>query len=203
MHASDITRVVSLRGFCYTLAYNHNAEKEDSPMTIQEKYMKAALRLAQNAADEGEVPVGAVIVCDGKIVGRGRNRRETRKDALCHAELEAIHKACKKLGGWRLHQCDLYVTLEPCQMCSGAIVQARIPQVVIGCMNPKAGCAGSILNLLEMPEFNHQVQVIRGILEKECSTVLKQFFKDLRIRNKLEKTPATPPETPTPAESDS
>lgn len=170
---------------------------------LHEKYMRAALKQAKKALLLGEVPIGCVIVYDNKIIARGYNRRNTDKNTLSHAEITAIRKACKKIGDWRLEDCTLYVTLEPCQMCSGAIVQARIPQVVIGCMNPKAGCAGSILNLLGMPEFNHQVQVIRGILEKECSTVLKQFFKDLRIRNKLEKTPATPPETPTPAESDS
>ena len=170
----------------------------ESLIKLHEKYMRAALQQAKKALLLREVPIGCVIVHDNKIIARGYNRRNTDKNTLSHAEITAIRKASKKIGDWRLEDCTLYVTLEPCQMCSGAIVQARIPQVVIGCMNPKAGCAGSILNLLEMPEFNHQVQVIRGILEKECSTVLKQFFKDLRIRNKLEKTPAT-----TPAESDS
>lgn len=147
--------------------------------------MRAALKQAKKALLLGEVPIGCVIVCQGKIIARGYNRRNTDKNTLSHAELTAIRRASKVTGDWRLEECTLYVTLEPCQMCSGAIVQARIPKVVIGCMNPKAGCAGSILNLLEMPEFNHQVQVERGILEEECSTVLKQFFKDLRIRNKL------------------
>ena len=154
-------------------------------MTEQEKYMKAALKLAQKAADDGEVPVGAVVVCDGKIVGRGRNRRETKKNALHHAEIEAIEKACKKLGGWRLHRCDLYVTLEPCPMCAGAIVQARIKRVVVGCMNPKAGCAGSVLNLLQMESFNHQAELTTGVLGEECSEMMKQFFKELRQKKAL------------------
>lgn len=151
------------------------------------KYMKAALKQAQKAYQLGEVPIGCVIVHEGKIIARGYNRRNTDKNTLAHAEITAINRASKKIGDWRLEKCTLYVTLEPCQMCAGAIVQARIPSVVMGCMNPKAGCAGSILNLLNMPEFNHQVDVTRGILEEECSQMLKQFFKELRIRNKLEK----------------
>lgn len=147
--------------------------------------MLAALKQANKALLLGEVPIGCVIVHEDKIISRGYNRRNTDKNTLSHAELTAIRRASKVIGDWRLEECTLYVTLEPCQMCSGAIVQARIPQVVIGCMNPKAGCAGSILNLLEMPEFNHQVRVERGVLEQECSAILKQFFKDLRIRNKL------------------
>lgn len=153
--------------------------------------MRVALKQAKKALLLGEVPIGCVIVYEDKIIARGYNRRNTDKNTLAHAEITAIRKASKVIGDWRLEDCTLYVTLEPCQMCSGAIVQARIPRVVIGCMNPKAGCAGSILNLLEMPEFNHQVQVTRGILEEECSAVLKQFFKDLRIRNKLEKKSST------------
>lgn len=156
----------------------------------REKYMRAALQQAKKALRLGEVPIGCVIVHEGKIIARGYNRRNTDRNTLAHAEITAIRRASRVIGDWRLEDCTLYVTLEPCQMCSGAIVQARIPQVVIGCMNPKAGCAGSILNLLEMPEFNHQVQVERGVLEEECSVILKQFFKDLRIRNKLEKSPA-------------
>ena len=151
------------------------------------KYMKAALKQAQKAYQLGEVPIGCVIVHEGKIIARGYNRRNTDKNTLAHAEITAINRASKKIGDWRLEECTLYVTLEPCQMCAGAIVQARIPSVVMGCMNPKAGCAGSILNLLNMPEFNHQVDVTRGILEEECSQMLKQFFKELRMRNKLEK----------------
>lgn len=154
---------------------------------ITEKYMKEALRQAKKAAALGEVPIGCVIVYQDKIIGRGYNRRNTDKNTLAHAEITAINKASKVIGDWRLEDCTLYVTLEPCQMCAGAIVQARIPQVVMGCMNPKAGCAGSILNILEMPEFNHQVHVTRGVLEEECSELLKSFFSELRIRNKAEK----------------
>lgn len=154
---------------------------------VHEKYMKEALKQAQKAYSLGEVPIGCVIVYEGKIIGRGYNRRNTDKNTLAHAEITAINKASKKIGDWRLEDCCLYVTLEPCQMCAGAIVQARIPQVVMGCMNPKAGCAGSILNILEMPQFNHQVAVTRRILEQECSDMLKLFFTELRIRNKIEK----------------
>ena len=156
-------------------------------MTEQEKYMKAAIREAKKAYALGEVPIGCVIVYDGKIIGRGYNRRNTDKNTLAHAEITAINKASKKIGDWRLEGCTLYVTLEPCQMCSGAIVQARIDEVVMACMNPKAGCGGSILNILEMPEFNHQVKVTRGVLEEECSEMLKNFFKELRVRVKEEK----------------
>ncbi len=154
---------------------------------IQEKYMREALKQARKAYALGEVPIGCVIVHEGKIIGRGYNRRNTDKNTLAHAEITAINKASKKIGDWRLEECTLYVTLEPCQMCAGAIVQARIPEVVMGCMNPKAGCAGSILNILEMPQFNHQVMVSRGILEQECSEMLKTFFTELRERNKREK----------------
>ena len=155
--------------------------------SVEEKYMKEALKQAKKAYALGEVPIGCVIVHEGKIIGRGYNRRNTDKNTLAHAEITAINKASKVIGDWRLEECTLYVTLEPCQMCAGAIVQARIPEVVMGCMNPKAGCAGSILNLLEMPQFNHQVKVTRGILEAECSQMLKTFFEELRIRNKQEK----------------
>lgn len=156
-------------------------------LSIQEKYMKEALKQAKKAYALGEVPIGCVIVHQGKIIGRGYNRRNTDKNTLAHAEITAIKKASKIIGDWRLEECTLYVTLEPCQMCAGAIVQARIPEVVMGCMNPKAGCAGSILNILEMPQFNHQVSVTRGVLDQECSDLLKLFFTDLRERNKLEK----------------
>lgn len=155
--------------------------------TVHEKYMKEALKQAKKALALGEVPIGCVIVYEGRIIGRGYNRRNTDKNTLAHAEITAINKASKKIGDWRLEDCTLYVTLEPCQMCAGAIVQARIPAVVMGCMNPKAGCGGSILNILEMPEFNHQVDVTRGILEQECSDILKVFFTELRERNKREK----------------
>lgn len=156
-------------------------------MDIHEKYMKEAIRQAKKASALGEVPIGCVIVHEGKIIGRGYNRRNTDKNTLAHAEITAIRKASKKIGDWRLENCTLYVTLEPCQMCAGAIVQARITEVVMGSMNPKAGCGGSILNILEMPQFNHQVLVTRGVLEEECSFILKEFFKDLRVRNKKEK----------------
>ena len=149
--------------------------------------MAVAIREARKAYALGEVPIGCVIVNEGKIIGRGYNRRNTDKSTLSHAEITAIKKASKKMGDWRLEGCTLYVTLEPCQMCAGAIVQARIDEVVMGSMNPKAGCGGSILNLLEMPEFNHQVKVTRGIMEEECSQMLTNFFKELRIRNKQEK----------------
>lgn len=156
-------------------------------MTEQEKFMKEAIRQAGKAYALGEVPIGCVIVCEGKIIGRGYNRRNTDKNTLAHAEITAIRKASKKTGDWRLEGCTLYVTLEPCQMCAGAIVQARIDEVVMACMNPKAGCGGSILNILEMPEFNHQVKVTRGILKEECSHMLTSFFKELRVRVKAEK----------------
>lgn len=149
--------------------------------------MREALKQAKKAAALGEVPIGCVIVYQGRIIGRGYNRRNTDKSTFSHAEIAAMKKAGKVIGDWRLEGCVMYVTLEPCQMCSGAIVQARIPEVVIGCMNPKAGCAGSILNLLEMPEFNHRVKVTRGVLEQECSEMLKTFFRELRVRVKREK----------------
>lgn len=156
-------------------------------ITQDEKYMKEAIRQAKKAYALGEVPIGCVIVYQDKIIGRGYNRRNTDKNTLAHAEMTAINKASKKMRDWRLEECTLYVTLEPCQMCAGAIVQARITRTVIGAMNPKAGCGGSILNVLEMPEFNHQVVVQRGILEEECTDLLKNFFKELRVRNKIEK----------------
>lgn len=158
--------------------------------SIHEKYMSQALKQARKAYDLGEVPIGCVIVHQGKIIGRGYNRRNTDKNTLAHAEITAINKASKRIGDWRLEECTIYVTLEPCQMCAGAIIQARIPEVVMGCMNPKAGCGGSVLNILEMPQFNHQAAVTRGILEQECSDLLKQFFTELRERNKREHSSA-------------
>lgn len=155
--------------------------------SVHEKYMKEPLKQAQKAYSLGEVPIGCVIVHEGRIIGRGYNRRNTDKNTLSHAEITAVRRASRVIGDWRLEDCTLYVTLEPCQMCAGAIVQARIPQVVLGCMNPKAGCAGSVLNILEMPEFNHQVQVTRGVLGQQCSDMLKTFFTELRARNKEEK----------------
>lgn len=149
-------------------------------MKQEERYMKEAIRQAKKAYVLGEVPIGCVIVYEGKIIGRGYNRRTIDKNTLAHAELIAIKKASKKMGDWRLEDCTMYVTLEPCQMCAGAIVQSRMKKVVIGCMNPKAGCAGSILNLLQMEEFNHQVETEIGILGEECSIMMKNFFKELR-----------------------
>lgn len=153
-------------------------------MTIDEKYMKEAIKQAKKAYALGEVPIGCVIVYQDTIIGRGYNRRTTDKNTLAHAELQAIRKASRKMNDWRLEDCTMYVTLEPCQMCSGAIIQARIKRVVVGCMNPKAGCAGSILNLLEMKEFNHQAELETGVLESECSAMMKQFFRELREKQK-------------------
>lgn len=151
-----------------------------------EKFMKEAIRQAKKAYAIGEVPIGCVIVYEGKIIGRGYNRRTTDKNTLAHAELLAIRKASRKMDDWRLEDCTLYVTLEPCQMCSGAIVQSRMKRVVVGCMNPKAGCAGSILNLLQMKEFNHQTELTTGVLEEECSLMMKTFFKELREKKKTD-----------------
>ena len=147
-----------------------------------EKYMRRALELAQKAASEDETPIGAVIVYQDQIIGEGYNRRNQMGNPLCHAEIEAIHQAAGYLKDWRLEECTMYVTLEPCPMCAGAIVQARIPRVVLGAMNPKAGCAGSIMNLLEEPRFNHQVQVERGFLEEESRNIMQSFFAQLRKR---------------------
>ena len=154
---------------------------------MHEEYMRQALALAQEAAAHGEVPVGCVIVREGRIVGRGRNRREEKQHTSSHAEMEAIRQANEALGTWRLDTCELYVTLEPCPMCAGAIVQARIPKVYIGSMNPKAGCAGSVLNLLDEKGFNHQVETEEGLLGEECSMMLKEFFKELREKRKKKK----------------
>ena len=149
-------------------------------MNADEKYMRAAIGQARKAGAIGEVPIGCVIVYEDKIIARGYNRRTIDKNVLSHAEIIAIKKACKKMGDWRLEGCTMYVTLEPCPMCAGAIVQARIPKVVIGYMNPKAGCAGSVLDLLHEDGFNHQVEMENGVLEEECSRLMKDFFKALR-----------------------
>lgn len=149
-----------------------------------EKYMKQAILQAKKAYALKEVPIGCVIVKDEKIIGRGYNRRNTDKNTLAHAELLAMKKAMKQVKDWRLEECTMYITLEPCPMCAGAIVQARIPKVVAACMNPKAGCAGSVINLLQMKGFNHQTEFIHGVLEEECSYMLKQFFKELREQKK-------------------
>ena len=155
--------------------------------TTDEKYMKAAIAQARKAEALLEVPIGCVIVRDGKIIARGYNRRNTDHTTLSHAELNAIRKASRKLGDWRLEGCTMYITLEPCQMCAGAIVQARVSRVVVGSMNPKAGCAGSVLNLLQIPQFNHQVEFEKGVLEEECSLMLSDFFKELRKKKAAQK----------------
>lgn len=157
-------------------------------MTQDEKYMRAAIREAKKAYALEEVPIGCVIVQNDKIIARGYNRRNTDKNTLAHAEIAAIKKASKKMGDWRLEDCTMYVTLEPCQMCAGAIVQSRLSKVVIGSMNPKAGCAGSVINLLQMKEFNHQVEMVTGVLEAECSTMLSTFFQELREKKKSAKS---------------
>ena len=153
-------------------------------MTREEKYLAEAIKQAKKAYQLGEVPIGCVIVYEDKIIGRGYNRRVTDKNTLSHAELNAIKKASKKLGDWRLDNCEMYVTLEPCQMCAGAIVQSRIKKVYSGCMNPKAGCAGSILNLLNVPQFNHQVEFETDVLHDKCASMLTNYFKEMRERKK-------------------
>ena len=158
-------------------------------MTADEKFMKAAITQARKAYAIDEVPIGCVIVQNDKIIARGYNRRNIDKNTLAHAELSAIRKASKKTGDWRLEDCTMYVTLEPCQMCAGAIVQSRMKRVVIGSMNAKAGCAGSILNLLQMQQFNHQVEITRGVRAEECSQMLSQFFRELRVRKKRKADP--------------
>ena len=158
-------------------------------MTADEKFMKAAITQARKAYAIDEVPIGCVIVQNDKIIARGYNRRNIDKNTLAHAEISAIKKASKKTGDWRLEDCTMYVTLEPCQMCAGAIVQSRMKRVVIGSMNAKAGCAGSILNLLQMQQFNHQVEITRGVREEECSQMLSQFFRELRERKKRKADP--------------
>jgi len=156
-------------------------------LTADEKYMKEAMKQAKKALKAGDVPIGCVIVFEDRIIARGYNKRNAKKTTLAHAELLAMAKASKVIGDWRLEDCTMYVTLEPCQMCAGAIVQARIPKVVIGTMNPKAGCAGSVLNLLKIEQFNHQVEVVYDVLKEECSAMLSDFFKSLREMKKQEK----------------
>lgn len=156
-------------------------------MTQDEKYMKAAMKQAKKAAAIEEVPIGCVIVYEDKIIGRGYNKRNLKKNTLAHAEIIAMNKASKVIGDWRLEDCTMYVTLEPCPMCAGAIVQARIPKVVIGSMNPKAGCAGSVLNVLQTDGFNHQVEVETGVLGAECSEMLSSFLRELRKIKKARK----------------
>lgn len=156
-------------------------------MTTEERYMKEAIRQANKAAALGEVPIGCVIEYEGKIIGRGYNRRMIDHTVLAHAEIIAMRKACKVMGDWRLEGCTMYITLEPCPMCAGAIVQARIPKVVIGSMNPKAGCAGSVLDLLHEDGFNHQVETKIGVLGDTCSSMLSEFFRELREKKKKQK----------------
>ena len=165
----------------------------------REDWMDRALELAREAMAEGEVPVGCVIVWDGQIIGEGRNRRETARTALGHAEVEAIAQACRSRNGWRLHKAELYVTLEPCPMCAGAIINARIPRVVYGARDAKAGSCGSIVDLFSLP-YNHKPQVEQGLLEAECSAVLSQFFQDLRERRRQKSSPN--PETQSAARLD-
>ena len=158
----------------------HRDTPEEKQKKIDEKFMSLALKEAEKAFQHHEVPIGCVIVRKNRVLSRERNRRNTMKSAIAHAEIIAISEACKKINDWRLEDCTLYVTLEPCQMCTGAIVQARIPRVVIGCMNPKAGCAGSVINLLQMDAFMHKAEITYGVLESECSAMLSDFFKDVR-----------------------
>ena len=176
---------------CSLLLENLNAEGEpplhflwEYPMTEREiKFMKEAIKEARKAAKINEVPIGCVIVYEDRIIGRGYNRRMTDRTALAHAEISAIKKACRFMGDWRLDDTEIYITLEPCQMCAGAIVQSRIRKVFIGAMNPKAGCAGSILDLLHVKEFNHQCMVETGLLEEECAKLLTDFFAGLRKKS--------------------
>lgn len=164
-----------------------DGEKNLDQKHLDEKYMREAIRQARKAEALGEVPIGCVIVYEGKIIGRGYNRRMVDKTVLAHAEILAMKKACKKMGDWRLEGCTMYITLEPCPMCAGAIVQARIPRVVVGSMNPKAGCAGSVMNLLQESGFNHQAELEQGVLKEECSAMLTDFFRTLRKRKSLDK----------------
>lgn len=149
-------------------------------VSAHEKFMRAALAQARKAYDANETPIGCVIVRGDEIIARGYNRRNTEKNTLAHAELIAMRKACRKLGDWRLEGCRMYVTLEPCPMCAGALVQSRIDEVIIGCMNPKAGCAGSVVNLLQQEGFNHRVEITQGVLGEECAELMTSFFKQLR-----------------------
>lgn len=156
-----------------------------------ERFMREAIKQARKAYAMGESPIGCVIVRGDQIVARGYNRRTADHNTLAHAEVIAIRKACKKEGDWRLEGCRMYVTLEPCPMCAGALLQCRMDEVVIGCMSPKSGCAGSVINLLEMDGFNHKVRVTRGVLEEECQTLMREFFRELRARLKEEKSAKT------------
>lgn len=162
------------------------AEEMCARMKMDEHYMRLAIAQARKAEKLLEVPIGCVIVYRGEVIARGYNRRNTDQSTISHAEMNAIRRASKRLGDWRLEGCTIYVTLEPCQMCSGAIVQSRIDRCVIGAMNPKAGCAGSVMNLLQVSDFNHQVEITTGVLAKECGNLLSAFFRALRERKKKE-----------------
>lgn len=174
--------------FCERLRherYNTLAiETKGKEMSSDEKYMREAIRQAKKAYAKNETPIGCVIVSDSRIIARGYNKRNEKKNTLAHAEIIAIHKASRVVGDWRLEDCTMYVTLEPCPMCAGAIVQARIPRIVIGSMNAKAGCAGSVVNLLHMEGFNHKVEVQTGVLGEECSQMMSGFFRELRLRKR-------------------
>lgn len=161
-------------------------------MELKEKefFMREALKEAQKAYDQAEVPIGAVVVCNGEVIGRGHNLREKEQDATLHAEIKAIRQANQHLGSWRLEDCELFVTLEPCPMCSGAMILARMKKVIFGAFDPKAGTAGTFMNLLQDSRFNHQVEVEQGVLEEECQEILRSFFKGLRERNKQRKQEA-------------
>ena len=162
-------------------------KKEKKPCGKNEKYMKEALKEAKKAAQKLEVPVGCVIVKNDKIIARGHNQKETKKDTTKHAEIIALQKASKKLEAWRLTDCEMYVTLEPCPMCAGALIQARLKKIYIGAMDNKTGACGSILNLLQDYPFNHKIEIEKGIEKEACETILKNFFKDLRKSKKEEK----------------
>ena len=164
-------------------------------MTRDEQFMAAALELAREAAREGEVPIGCVVTLGDRIVGRGRNGREIGKNALHHAEILAIDEACRTLGGWRLWQCELYVTLEPCPMCAGAIINARIPRVVYGAKDPKAGSVDSLVSLFDLG-YNHRPEVVSGVLEAECAEMLRDFFRSLREKKRRSKAALAPGEVP-------
>lgn len=167
---------------------NAKVEKEEALERMRliedEKHMKQAMKQAMKAASLGEVPIGCVIVHEGKVIARGYNRRNTDKSSLAHAEILAVKRACRKLGDWRLEDCTMYVTLEPCPMCAGAIIQARVKSVVTACRNPKAGSAGSVVNLFDTEGYNHHPEHRSGVLEKECSKMLSDFFKQLRRSKK-------------------
>ncbi|MBF0780816.1 MULTISPECIES: tRNA adenosine(34) deaminase TadA [unclassified Granulicatella] len=156
-------------------------------MDSNEKYMREALKEALKAFDLGEVPIGAVVVCKGEIIGRGHNRREQSKQAIAHAEILAIQQANDHLGNWRLEDCELFVTLEPCPMCSGAIILSRLKKITFGTTDLKAGTCGTLMNLVQDRRFNHYVEVESGVLQEECAMLLKEFFALLRLRNKERK----------------